>query len=227
MREAAGRRRLASLQLQQPALPPQPAAVAAERAVGADDAVTRHDDRHGVAAVGVTGGAHGRRAAGPRGDLRVREGLSIGRPRDPHPDRPLKRRAAQIQGRLEAAKLSAEVRRELGAQLLDVRARAGGGAGAVATRELPRYRRRGSAVEELEHADPGVAGDRDHPADGSVDRRRDELRRRPAVARPEHPGTRRAAPRGSCARPGPACRSRSAGLRSRRADRSRASSTRT
>jgi len=195
MREAADLRRLASLQLQQPALSPQPAAVAVERAVGADDAVTRHDDRHGVAAVGVTGGAHGRRAAGPRGDLRVREGLSIGRPRDPHPDRPLKRRAAQIQGRLEAAKLSAEVRRELGAQLLDVRARAGGVAGAVATRERPRYpaRRRGSAVEELEHADPGVAGDRDHPADGSVDRRRDELRRRPAVARPEHPGTRRAA----------------------------------
>ena len=52
-------RPLVSLELQQPALPPQPSAVAVERPVRGDDAMAGHDDRHRVAPVGVTGGPHG------------------------------------------------------------------------------------------------------------------------------------------------------------------------
>src|SRR5438128_12338423 len=60
------------LVLKQPLLAPQPAAIAAKVAVGANHAMTRDDDGQAVAAIGSTDGAHGARVADLLGELQVR-----------------------------------------------------------------------------------------------------------------------------------------------------------
>src|ERR1700681_3591274 len=61
-------------EVEQEALEWKPAAVAGERAVGADDAMARDDDGDRIAPVGAADGAAGRGASDGRGDLEVGAG---------------------------------------------------------------------------------------------------------------------------------------------------------
>ena len=95
----------ARLEVEQGALVLEPAAVAGQRAVAADDAVARADDGDRVAAVGAADGAGLAGVADARGDLAVAGGLAIG-------DRPAAsaRRAARRRAAAGAAARSKSVR---------------------------------------------------------------------------------------------------------------------
>src|SRR5207302_10653564 len=67
-----------ALDLGQPALSLEPAAVAAKRAAAAQDAMAGDDDRDRVRAQRVAGSARAARAAGPAGHLRVAEHAAEG-----------------------------------------------------------------------------------------------------------------------------------------------------
>ena len=99
-----------AFQREQEALALQAPGVARQASVRADDAVAGHDERYGVAAHRA---AHGPgRAAGQaqaRGDLAVGRGLPAGDLRKLGPDRPFKRRAPQVQRRLEIRVAAGEV----------------------------------------------------------------------------------------------------------------------
>src|SRR5262245_24431876 len=63
---------------EQPSLALDAAAVAGERAVGADDAVAGHNDADGIVAIGMAGGAYRRLAADPASEVGIADGRSAG-----------------------------------------------------------------------------------------------------------------------------------------------------
>src|SRR4051794_38852264 len=114
---ALGRRggasRHARLELEQGALHLDPARVAGERAVGADDAVARHDDRDRVQRVRAADGAARRGPADPRRDLGVRRGLAVRDRANLVPHAPLELRAGEPELEVELGALAREVLLEL------------------------------------------------------------------------------------------------------------------
>src|SRR6266850_3926166 len=70
--DPAATRHVAPLQLEEAPLGLEPAGVPAKAPVRGEDAVAGDHDRDGIRAEGLSRGARGLLAAGPRGDLRVR-----------------------------------------------------------------------------------------------------------------------------------------------------------
>src|SRR5215207_10009892 len=91
----------------------EPAAVADERAVGADDAVARDDDRDRVAAVGETDRAHGARVAELVGERTVGRRLAVGDLEQQRPHALLEGRSGRAELELELRALAGEVLGEL------------------------------------------------------------------------------------------------------------------
>ena len=107
--------------IQQPLLAPQAPAVAAQIAVGADHAVTRHDDRKAVVAVGATDGSRGARAVELVGELRVGRGVPVGDLQEPPLHCVLEGRARHDQRNREARQRPGEVAADLIGDRVEVR----------------------------------------------------------------------------------------------------------
>src|SRR5690606_7383901 len=98
-----------ALELEQLALDRQPAAVAGQRAVAADDAVTRDDDRDRVAAVREANGPHGLRLADRARDVGIGRRPSVAHIEQRVPDPPLERRSLERERHVELPPLAREV----------------------------------------------------------------------------------------------------------------------
>src|SRR3954470_10261738 len=112
------------LVVEQPLLAPQLAAVADQRAVGADDAVARHEDRDLIGAIGPGDGADGRRAADAIGDLAVAARLAARDLAQRRPHLRRKRRAALDDAGAESGASAGEVFGQLARQRVAGRRRA-------------------------------------------------------------------------------------------------------
>src|SRR3954452_8908411 len=112
-RSGSHQRRAPGLEVEQRPLGRQPAAVAGERAVGADHAVARHDDRDRVLAVGGADGAERGRVPDLAGDLAVGGGLPVRDLQQRIPDQALERRALGPQRDVELRARAREVLGEL------------------------------------------------------------------------------------------------------------------
>ena len=97
--------------------PPKPG----ERAVRADDAVARQHDRHRVGPVGRADGPGPGAVAVALGQLAVGRRRAVGDRREAPPGPSLELGADEVEGHLEAAQSSVEVRRELGGRPLQHR----------------------------------------------------------------------------------------------------------
>src|SRR5262249_13670337 len=98
-----------SLMVEQPLLAPQSAAVAGERAVGADYAMTRNDEAQRVVAVRASYSAHGGRTPDGGSDFRVRARGAWRNREQRVPDRALERRSAHDERRLEAQRSAPQI----------------------------------------------------------------------------------------------------------------------
>ena len=106
--------------LEEEALHVQAAAEAGERAVGADHAVARQDERERVLAVGGADGARGiRTEAEPPRLLAVADGLPVGDRREREPAAPLEVGAVEVERQVERRQLAGEVRLELRRRLVE------------------------------------------------------------------------------------------------------------
>src|SRR4051812_16333614 len=126
----------APLEFQQRALHLDPARIAGQRSVGADDAVARHDHGDRVAPVRAADRTAGAPRAHAAGDLGVRGRLAVRDRAHGLPDAPLERRAGEVEVELELGALAREVLLELyrgGADRLGVALRGGGLAEAEAS----------------------------------------------------------------------------------------------
>jgi protease PrsW len=102
------------LESQQPLLAIEAAAVAGQRPVGADHAVTGHDDRDRIAAVGETHGARGERRLAERGGhLAVAGRHAVGDLGELRPDGELERGTAGRQRQVKHGPRAREILREL------------------------------------------------------------------------------------------------------------------
>ena len=104
---------LAALEIEQRLFDRQPAAVAGERSVAADDAVTRNDDRDRIGSVGETDGAHRFGIADAPRELSVAGGLAVRDIAQRAPHLLLKRRALRRERNIKRAELAGEVRRSV------------------------------------------------------------------------------------------------------------------
>src|SRR5947209_822584 len=102
-----------ALQVEQPALAVDAAAVPGQLAVAADDAVAGNDDGDRVLAVGQPDGAAGFGVADPLGQLAVGDGLAVGNVCKCLPYPPLEQRAGRRQRQLEGRAPAVEVLVEL------------------------------------------------------------------------------------------------------------------
>src|SRR6202011_4220329 len=109
--------RAARLVREQPPLPVETAAVTRQRAVGADHAVTRHDDRHGVPTVGEADGARRARRAHPPREFAVADGLTERDVLQRGPYSELERSAAHGERQVERRPAPVEVLAELAGPL--------------------------------------------------------------------------------------------------------------
>ena len=98
-----------ALMREQPALALQPAAVACQRAVGADHPVTRHQNGDGIAPVGEAYGARSVGIADSTRKLAVAPCLPIGDFPQLLPHAPLKRSAFELQWQIELAAAAGEI----------------------------------------------------------------------------------------------------------------------
>src|SRR6185295_1124946 len=106
-----------AFEVEQEALARQPAGVAGEAPVLADDAVARDDHGERVVRDGIADLAGERGVAELARELPVRRRLPVGNPRDEVPDLPLERGAGHGRRQVEARALPGEV---LGELLLDL-----------------------------------------------------------------------------------------------------------
>src|SRR4051812_33948328 len=102
-----------ALMLEQPALALESARVAGQTSVGADDAVTRDDDRDRVAAHRRADGADGLRGAYATGQLGIADGLAEPDGAERLPDPKLELGAAEGQRQVELPPASREELGEL------------------------------------------------------------------------------------------------------------------
>ena len=158
--EVARRLTRRALEVEQEALRSKTAAVAGERAVRADHAVARDQDRDGVCAVRRAGGADRRRAPDAPGELRVRDRLAVADALQLVPDALLERRAARRDRQVERPAPAGEVLGELHARGAER------GGVAHASRQARRARRPAGGGRQT-----AVLGGQEQLADRARDRR--------------------------------------------------------
>ena len=154
---------------EQPALPVEPSAVAAEPAPGLHDPMTRDHERHWVARVRGSDRPRGMGLPHRRGDLAVSARLPGGDGAQRRPHDPLERRALDVDGyALERFELAVEVRREALPGASRIR-RTLGLESTEAALEVPGQRLTAfAAIGEFEAAQPVFARVQRHRTDGCL-----------------------------------------------------------
>ena len=156
-----------SLVTEEPALAREPARVAGQGGIAADQAVTRHDDGHGVARVGGSNSADGSGAANSPREGSVGNGAAGRDATERHPHLPLERRAAGLHGNIiDRNQIARQIGSETSAETerVDRRKEA----------RIPVARRQHgpqpiAAVAVVEAAQPSRASDKDNGAERAPD----------------------------------------------------------
>src|SRR5687768_9172634 len=157
------------LVVEQPFLAPQAAAVAAEGAVGANDAVAGDDEAKHVRPIGTAHGALGVGDAELPGHPAVRARFASGDGAQEVPGPALEFRSDRREGKVELQILAREIISKLNAEAVEMWMLAGDDVGPKATAQDGQLAFECAAVGEFEQAQTFIAGDREHGPEGRVD----------------------------------------------------------